>query len=461
MSRKILSLLVFALAIITFSPAASAFGDDITVRVGLHYGGGSLNIANLQNVTGVGAGYRLGFFDVSGRFNELARTNHIKISMSAGGGSSAIVVRETDTGEQIWVYEGALGIMPSLGEVERPLTWHRGYYYAGAFEFRRNGGNITVINRVDMDDYVNGVVPYEMSSSWPLEALKAQAVCARSYAYTNLDKHKTFGFDLCASVDCQVYNGARLETENTRLAVSQTRGQYAIWNGTVAQTFYHSSSGGSTEDVTNVWVNDLPYLRAVRDNFEDLSRAANGRWSYTVTNAQLTSILNSKGHANSGIVSFTADYTPAGNVLALHFIDSSGRKLTFSRERARTILSSATHNISIFSQRFTVNSGQMLSVESANGTTTRTDLNNITILGAGGKTSQASAATQVIGADSKISSVPQTQNDGTYVIQGTGWGHNVGMSQWGARGMAELGYSYTDIIAHYFTGVHVGSLPPR
>ena len=459
MSRKILLILILAVAVsAAFTVRAAAFGAEPVVRVGLRYGSGALNTANLQNVTGAGAGYSLGYFDAGGGFTMVMQTNSIKISMRAGGGASNIVVYNTDTNDYIWEYDGVLGVVPLSDGFVRPLTWQSGFYYAGAFEFRRSGENITVINRVGMEDYVNGVVPYEMGGSWPLEALKAQAVCARSYAYASLNKHSSSGFDVCTTVDCQVYNGARLENENTTLAVSQTRGQFAIWNGEVAQTFYHSSSGGSTEDVTNIWVTDLPYLRAVSDSFEDLNAATNGRWSYTVTNATLTEILSSKGHQNSGIVGFSAEYTAAGNILALHFVDSRGESFSFTKERARSILSSAAHNISIYSQRFTVNSGQILAVEGANGVTARSDLNNITVLGANGRTSQASAATMIIGAGGQVSAVPQAENNGTYVIQGTGWGHNVGMSQHGAKGMAESGYTYADIIGHYFTGVYIGGL---
>lgn len=462
MSRRFLALLTVTLIILCSAPAAHAQEGDIILRVGLFYGEGSLSEARLQNALdanpNAGSGYRLGYFNADNSFTELARTDAIKLTMTAGGGSSTIVVTNTETGAVIFQYDGNLGIMPSLGEVERPLTWCKGYYYAGGFEYRRYKNNITVINRVSMEDYAKGVVPYEIGGGAPFEAQKAQALCARSYAYNNMNKHSAFGFDVCKSTDCQVYDGAKLETESSNAAVDQTRGQYVFYDGSVASTFYHSSNGGATEDVTNVWTNDLPYLRAVSDGFEDLSTSMNGRWSYTLTNAMLTDILREKGHANSGIISMKAEYTAAGNIHTLTFVDSQGKIFQFSKEKAKFILNSTTYNISIYSQRFTVNSGQMLSVEGSAGMSTRSDLENITILGAYGQTSQASVSTSIIGADGEIFSVPQTTGDGTYVVQGTGWGHNIGMSQNGAKGMANMGYTYVEIVRYYFRDVYVGSL---
>ncbi|MCL1819932.1 MAG: SpoIID/LytB domain-containing protein [Oscillospiraceae bacterium] len=435
-----------------------AQGVEPVIRVGLAYGEGSLAVANLQNLDGYGIGYRLGYFSDIGEFFELARTSSYKISMRAGNNSSTIVVSDTDTGAYIFEFEGNLAILPSLGEVPRPVTWFRGFHYAGGFEYRRRGNNVTVINVVGMEDYVKGVVPYEIGGGVHIEAQKAQALCARSYAHSNRRKHSTFGFDVCATIDCQVYQGTKFETDSSNAAVEMTRGQYVFWSDNVAQTYYHSSNGGSTEDVTNIWVTDLPYLRAVRDNFEDLSTSSNGRWTYTLTNEMLTYILNGKGHENSGIISMTAEYTAAGNILALNFTDSSGKTFRFEKERARSILSSATYDVSIYSQRFTVNTGQMVSLESSSGVTVRSDLENITILGAWGQTANVSLSTGILGGDGTISPIPQAQSNGTYVITGTGWGHNVGMSQNGAKAMANLGYTYVDIIQYYFRDVYVGYL---
>ena len=131
--------------------------------------------------------------------------------------SRCVTVVVTGTDKVIFQYDGgterSLGVMPCRGEDgERPITWFRGYKYYGGFQYtRRDGGNLTVVNMLEMDDYICGVVPYEMSPSWPLEALKAQAVSARTYAASQLGKHASSGFDLCNSTCCQAYLGVNVD----------------------------------------------------------------------------------------------------------------------------------------------------------------------------------------------------------------------------------------------------------
>lgn len=108
--------------------------------------------------------------------------------------------------------------------MKRRVTWFRGYRYYGGFEYQRvSGGNINVINVVDLEDYVKCVIPWEMSKDWPVEALKAQAVCARTYAVCQT-KHRAQGFDICATTHCQVYQGTAASGANSDAAVDQTTG---------------------------------------------------------------------------------------------------------------------------------------------------------------------------------------------------------------------------------------------
>ena len=105
------------------------------------------------------------------------------------------------------------------------MTWFKGYKWHGGFEYRRvTGGNINVINVVNIDDYVKGVLPYEMSPSWPLEALKAQAVCARTYALLQTKHYKSYQFDVCNTTDCQVYYGTNKASSLSNQAVDETKG---------------------------------------------------------------------------------------------------------------------------------------------------------------------------------------------------------------------------------------------
>ena len=126
------------------------------------------------------------------------------------------------------------------------------YYYNGAFEFRRlSGGDITFLNTLPLSDYLKGVLPYEMNGDWPLEALKAQALCARSYVLYNLGRHSNY--DICNSTHCQVYYGTAKETELVRQAVEETKNEVVTYQGKVVSTYYFSSSGGYTESAKNVW----------------------------------------------------------------------------------------------------------------------------------------------------------------------------------------------------------------
>ena len=142
----------------------------------------------------------------------------------------------------------------------------RGTGITAAFSITgENGGDLIVYNLVDIEDYVKGVIPYEMSNSWPIEALKAQAVCARTYAMAS---RKHSGFDLCTTECCQVYRGVGLANDTTDSAVEQTAGQYLTYNGELCVTYYSSSDGGATENSENVWTAAVGYLKGVIDPYE-------------------------------------------------------------------------------------------------------------------------------------------------------------------------------------------------
>lgn len=124
---------------------------------------------------------------------------------------TAVTVTVTGTTDILFEYDYRgilpLGVQPE-GWGEEPITWFKGYRYRGGFEYPRiTGGNLSVINVVDLEDYVKGVIPHEMSGQWPLAALEAQAVCARTYACRTTKHQSTYGFDVCNTTDCQVYNG--------------------------------------------------------------------------------------------------------------------------------------------------------------------------------------------------------------------------------------------------------------
>jgi stage II sporulation protein D len=151
-----------------------------------------------------------------------------------------------------------------------PLAFD-GREYHGTLSLRSSGGGVSVINGVSLDTYLRGVVPAESPSHWPIAALEAQAVAARSYAVYELRPNSWY--DLLPTTADQVYSGIRAETPRSDHAVYATLGQVLTWNGHVARTYYSSSSGGRTEAVQDAWPGSapIPYLRSVPDPYDTYS----------------------------------------------------------------------------------------------------------------------------------------------------------------------------------------------
>lgn len=142
----------------------------------------------------------------------------------------------------------------------------KGKWYRGIVMIQNKNGKLTVINNVPLEDYLKGVVPAEMPSSWAAEAHKAQAIAARSYALANLGKRARYGYDLKDTPEDQAYGGASIETADTNYAVEQTKGIVLTYNMKVINAYYSASAGGQTN--TNSWGTNLPYLRSV-PSFDD------------------------------------------------------------------------------------------------------------------------------------------------------------------------------------------------
>ena len=363
-----------------------------------------------------------------------------------------------------------LGVMPMEDGSGETITWFKGFKYYGGFRYERlSGGNITVVNIVPLNTYLKGVVPYESVKSWPLETLKAQAVCARNYALaTGVNKHSRYHFDVCNTTDCQVYYGAGSgsisPSELTDRAVDETRGVYVWYDGELAETYFYSSNGGGSEDVSNVWGSSgYPYLQGVVDPYEaDVADQANYYfWSYTYTADELTAILRTRGYGvGTEVVDFeVSEYSDTGNVLEMRATYANGKTNTFSTASSswlrnalgcRSIHFTITGGGEETGGELTVNGSGTLSdlsgayVISGDGAVTALETDTPYAITAGGTVAEAGGA--------QSSSVPE----GTFVVTGTGWGHSVGFSQWGACAMGNRGYTYDEILKFYFTGVEVG-----
>ena len=409
-----------------------------------------------------------------------------------GTSSYGMSVVKTGTNQILFQYDcgesGKLAVQPDVTGVGETRTWFADYKYRGGFQyFRRGGGNLTVINVVTLEDYVNGVICYEMGRNWPIEALKAQAVCARTYVLKNLNKHGSYGFDICTSTGCQVYHGmGSLRTDYGPTAVSmqavaETAGMVAVYNGKLAETPYSSSFGGASEDTKNVWgtntATEHPYLRGVTDPYEADANSQNSRSSWIVryTAAELTQRLQSQGlGVGTSVDHLVLTYSPQGNVIqaVVHWKNGQSNTISASNIRSR---------FGVYAIRFTVNGagtgeGQPPAPSGGdaviNGAEASGGLTGKYVISGSGSVSQVGERPYVISGAGTVSALESGEGTGggsslqpgagtvtvsgnSYVFNGSGYGHQLGLSQWGAYAMANRGFRYDEIVTFYFPGTQI------
>ena len=370
-----------------------------------------------------------------------------------------------------------LGVEPVQTGAEKCTTWSKSKLYNGGFRFERiGGGKMTVVNIVSFEEYIEGVIATEMSNSWPVEALKAQAVAARSYAVTlGTSTHSSTHFDICNGPHCQAYDGQTNAGSSTRAAVEQTAGLGVFHNGKPAQSFYYSSNGGASESVSNVWGSNqslYPYLVGKVDPYEPTLNL-NNTWERTFSSSELISrVLSGKNVAAPIVSAEITAYTEVGNPLLITFTDSAGKNFSVSGR-------SVYGNLGLPSFRFgfaggggtgqpapSTPSGSV----SVNGSTTVNGPAGLYAIDGNGAITALGSDVYVI-TDSGTAQLGQGQNpgqsggqwsgsmtavNGSLTFAGRGWGHNIGLSQFGAKAMAEQGYNYQQILQFYYTGITVG-----
>lgn len=390
------------------APDGTTVGIGVrTARIGLYYyyssgRNTSLSEAKLENA--VGSGYRFGYYDSGRNFHELGSTAVTAITMRPTGSGNQVGVYNSNSGALIYTHSDqstSLAVLP-VSNGAKAETWFKSNTYMGGFEYYRyNGGNLTVINVVDIEDYIKGVITIEMSSSWPVEALKAQALCARTYFAANINSYSKYGFDITADTYCQAYLGSKRSTANSDAAVDSTAGEYVTYGGKLCSTLFFASDGGASENCENIFVAALPYLRGKVDPYEEaVSASENGykSWTRTYTGAELRSKLSSRGYSIGTVTSVTPEYSELGNVIKLTFADSNGNTATVTK-------SACYSTPGLPSVRYKV-----------------------------------------------------SQSGDSFVFTGSGYGHNVGMSQWGAYSMAKnYGMNYRQIIRFYYTDVSIST----
>ncbi|MDO4302200.1 MAG: SpoIID/LytB domain-containing protein [Clostridia bacterium] len=329
--------------------------------------------------------------------------------------------------------------------------------YRDAIEIYRQGNVLTAINVIDEDKYLYGVINSEMPSSWSKEAQKAQAVAARTYMRRSKGKHSTY--DLCDSVHCQDYNGTKNETDAGKQAVDETEGLCIYYDNALIEAVYFSSNGGATLDGIDVWGTETPYLIGKKDNFEKEYKD----WERQFTYSELTDMCEARGYNIGNVITVEAEHNDNGIVTSLTFRGSKGSK-TITNDEIRTSFS-ATKEGSLLSRNFVVKSGEKTTatgesvyvigsagVTKEAGTTISAE-NNSGQKGSLGKSFVAASNSSTKRIEPRT--IITTGTSGVVTFTGKGNGHSAGMSQYGAKAMAEEGYNFMDILKFYYTGVEV------
>ena len=350
--------------------------------------------------------------------------------------------------------------------------------YRGMLTFSVTGNTMTAVNVIGLEEYLYGVVPSEMPQSYETEALKAQAVAARTYAMTKLGAHTGSGYQLCDGTNCQVYKGYSNEAATTTAAIDATEGEVACYNGSPIEAVFSTSSGGYTENSENVWYAAVPYLRAV----PEIAEYGDNTWTRELTLDELSDLLEAKnagiGKAKDIVIT---KLSTGGRVQEMQIIGTAGTKV-LDKETLRTYFSGACGSLP--SKMFTINGkggkigqygmeaakaetttpvtgGGLLAAVAKQGIIAKTDgalsyLNgkNISVDVEGKETSKPSVS--VSNSDYEVYSVNiSTVKDGKFLFEGIGVGHGVGLSQKGAQAMAQKGYDYEEILKHYYTGITI------
>lgn len=373
--------------------------------------------------------------------------------------------------------------VPREPAVPNYLTY-KGRPYRGEIELvLGRSGRLSVVNVVNLEEYLLGVVPNEMSPSWPVEALKAQAVAARTYAEANRGKQKADGFDLRNNTDDQAYGGVNAEQPSTTSAVRATKGQVITFQGRLVATYYHSSSGGHTENNENYWSGvPLDYLRGVPDddNVPDYGKIKgnpNYAWSYQFTPEEFAQKLQLAGYGVGQVKTVTPGPLGASRRPIRWNVSGSGGEATLTMSQIRTVLGlrAAPRSIQLRSETVAATTAPPpppqappIYVVSAGGRVVSRPVEGSYVLGAGSTVIQRpTGAAVAVGAGTATivgraplvpappSPAPVTPAVTGFEVVGGGYGHAIGMSQWGAHGMALQGKTYAQILTHFYSGTKV------
>jgi len=404
-----------------------------TIRIGLSYGGNAVDKFTVFAPSGV-------MISDIGKMNgevTIEKSSNNKIKAKSSSKSKSCTADEE------------YGISITTIEEDEFLSYNGKEYRGALVIFRLDDSDLTVINVLDLEEYLYGVVPKEIATGHPIEALKAQAVAARTYTCTQLGKYEKWHFDLTNTTSDQAYGGVSAEKEDTTKAVDKTKGEIVTYGGDPITTYYFSTSSGYTENSENVWTAKVPYLVAVEDKYqpENLSTL---NWSVTFSVEQIKDILASKSKKIGTLLGVNIlKKSPSNAVLELEFKGSKDSYVV-TKESARLVYGTSE----VRSQFYDIETDASVTVIDVDGNTAVKTFSEARVAADKGSEKIDSDMDKIAvkGKDGviKYSTIP-TQ----YTLKGKGWGHGVGMSQNGAIGMAKEGFKYDEILKWYYTGTKI------
>ena len=380
-----------------------------------------------------------------------------RLEVSLSGGR----LRLDCDGDERWLAGGA--VLSVMNDDPRGI-WLGQRRYRGELRISGRGGSLRVVNELGIETYLASVVGSEMPHAWPLAALQAQAVAARTYALKQ--RSRGGGWDVKATVASQVYSGVEAETASTRQAVASTRSLVLVHGGKLIDAVFHSSSGGVTEASGMVWRNQLPYLVSVPDHDQ---HSPVHRWQERFDPMMLRRTWPETGgldgvevlsRSRSGRVRQARVRGPRGTLM-----------LTGNELRRRLGLKSTLVNFEMVaaSSRPAPVSLPAVASPAAKPASGRSRIDRITASVARQPTGlrppqshaqprrQLMASTpDLIGGSARFRPAAGRQ----LLVRGQGFGHGVGMSQWGAHGLAEQGADFRAILGHYYRGAEVVPFQP-
>lgn len=298
---------------------------------------------------------------------------------------------------------------------------YRGDIYLNPVSNKR----INLLNYVDLTSYMLSVVPSEMPASWPTEALKAQSVVARSYILNNINSHKDKAYDLCASVHCIVYAGANNENTNSTEAILATKNEVITHKGNIIDAVFSSNSGGHTEASENVWVNSLPYLKAINTSKQN-------NYDFPLVPYQIEEWFIEKPESYSNNI-----YTTQSSYRWVKNINLEKLKQRHNLEGINRVY--VTKRTSTGTVREIIIEGIHDSMTVKNSSIRR-------------------ALTGIKSNKFILKNIYAENGLENLIIFGAGWGHSVGMDQSAAAGMAVEGKDYKDIIKRFYSDTEITKL---